>query len=396
MGIFKTYGPLVPDDLVQACVAGECVLYAGAGLSARAGYPTWMPFVRNLLNWAVENEFVEESFGESLRSAITPEQSDLVADSIVSALQAKGQEKLLHEYLSRIFLEPFPQPPKSHHILREIGFSAALTTNFDTLLERTYEDMETRVYTPKDTEPLLEALTKRDFFILKLYGTLELPETVLVAPAQYEVAVANNRPFSEFMDSLFFSRTILFVGASLKGIEAYLEGIEFRGGQRQLYALVAVTGSAWQAKADQLQRRYNIQILPYTLNEEHPEVLEFLEKLAQKAKTESERTGEKEVPAGYKRVRLENIGPFDNLELELDEHWNILLGDNGVGKSTIIKAIAVGICGRDAQPYADRLIKVGKTHGRITLETINGNEYVTELFRTGREVEVKSMPMRPL
>ena len=388
-----------PEALVQACVAGECVLYAGAGLSAQVGYPTWRSFVSNLLDWAIKNEFVERNFGESLRAAITDEQADLVADSIVSRLQAKGQEKLLYEYLSGIFLKDSLQLPKAHHVLKTIPFSAALTTNFDTLLEQTYQNLGTRVYTPEDTEPLLEALTQREFFILKLYGTLERPETVLVAPAQYDDAVAGNLPFSQFMESLFFSRTILFVGASLEGIETYLEGIKFRGAQRQHYALVAVAGSAWQAKADLLRRRYNIQILPYMLNDNHAEVLEFLENLAQKVKDESERVQvtTRQI-AHLKRIRLDNIGPFNNLELELDQHWNILLGDNGVGKSTIIKAIALGICGRDAQPYADRLIKVGKTSGMIILETTDGNEYVTELLRTSRkgEAEIKSKPGRPL
>ena len=31
------------------------------------------------------------------------------------------------------------------------------------------------------------------------------------------------------------------------------------------------------------------------------------------------------------RIQLENIGPFDSLELKLDPNWNILLGDNGSG-----------------------------------------------------------------
>jgi predicted ATPase len=391
------------EDLVQACVAGECVLYVGAGLSAQAGFPTWRPLVQDLLEWAIKNEFIEQSFGDSLHRAVKEGEIDPVADSIVSALER--QEKLLQEHLREIFLKP-SSLPESHRVLKEIGFSAVLTTNFDRLLERTYEDMGDRIYTPKDTEPLLEALSKREFFILKLYGTLERPETVLVAPAQYEDAIAGNRPFSQFMESLFFSRTILFVGASLEGIEDYLEGIQFRGAQRQHYALVAVAGSAWQAKENLLLRRYGIQVLPYMLSNDHPEVLEFLQKLAQKVRVETERTKEKEAPVGYirrirhpsrlKRVRLENIGPFDHLELELDPHWNILLGDNGVGKSTIIKAITVGICGKDAQLYADRLIKTGRTSGKVILETTDRKEYMTELFQTDREAEVKSTPGRPL
>jgi len=383
-----------PEALVQASVAGECVLYAGAGLSARAGFPTWKPFVQGLLDWAVKNEFIDWGFGDSLFKAIKGGEVDPVADSVAHALE--GQEKLLQEYLRETFEEK-PSLPRSHHVLKEIGFSAVLTTNFDSLLEQTYADTQPRIHTPQDTEGLLEALSKREFFILKLYGTLERPETLLVAPAQYEDAIADNLPFSQFMETLYFSRTILFIGASLEGIEAYLEGIAFqRYMLRQHYALVAVTGSAWEAQADLLLRRYGIQVLPYASSIDHPEVLEFLEKLAQKVRAKTVQREAPPQPPRLKRVRLENIGPFDNLELELDPHWNILLGDNGVGKSTIIKAIAVGICGKDAQPYADRLIKINRKSGKIILETTHRKEYMAELLQTGRGATVKSIPGRPL
>lgn len=33
-----------PSLLIDSCVGGECVLYAGAGLGARAGFATFRPF----------------------------------------------------------------------------------------------------------------------------------------------------------------------------------------------------------------------------------------------------------------------------------------------------------------------------------------------------------------
>lgn len=388
----------LPEDLVKACASGECVLYAGAGLSARAGLPVWYTFVSGLLDWAETNRFIDEKSSASLRTVLKQGDNDLVVDNIVSEMQANGREDWL-EYLKTVLLKPDPSLPQSHHIVKTIGFNAVLTTNFDNLLERTFslDDTADNVYTHIDTEPLLNSLSKREFFILKLHGALHRPDTVLLAPSQYEDSIAGNLPFSEFMESLFFSRTILFLGASLEGIETYLEGINFRGYiPHQHYALAAVSGAAWRAKADMLKRRYGIQVLPYPHSEKHPEVDDFLDSLAKETE-EKRRTTATDITRGVtpdtgrlKRVLLENIGTFDTLEIDLEARWNILLGDNGVGKSTILKAIALGICGKEAESYAHRLIKAGRNEGKIILET-DRNKYVTTLYRKNGKAEIKTV-----
>ena len=42
----------LPKFLVDACRNGDCVLYAGAGLSAQAALPVWDTAVRELVEWA--------------------------------------------------------------------------------------------------------------------------------------------------------------------------------------------------------------------------------------------------------------------------------------------------------------------------------------------------------
>ena len=80
-----------------------------------------------------------------------------------------------------------------------------------------------------------------------------------------------------------------------------------------------------------------------------------------------------------------------------------MLGDNGVGKSTILKAIALAFCGDDAKSFAERLIKTEKPSGTITLEiasTTAGEPvtktFVTKLLRKSSGAEVHSIPTRPL
>jgi energy-coupling factor transporter ATP-binding protein EcfA2 len=396
--------PGVPQALCDAIVSGQCGLFAGAGLSAQAGYPTWRPFLEKLLDWAIAERHVDDAFGESLRAALRQGSTATVADSVVSAAPTEA----LLKYLEEVFATGPETIPLVHHHLKGMGFCAAFTTNFDTLLERTFGDTLSDVLTPTATDALREALTKNRFFILKLYGTLERPDSVLVAPQQFRDAVSRNRAFSNFMESVFFSRTLLFLGASLDGIQTYLDGLSIRaelapnryevatarGPQRTHYALVAVTDDAWRAQADVLRRRYNIEVLPYTPDEEHTQVRAFVESVEQlvnpplrSGDVGAPRVAPLREPSTLKSVHLENIGPFEKLDLELDRNWNVLLGDNGVGKSTILKAIGLALCGRDGQSYAGRLVRVGQSYGKIVLNT-GRNSYLTDLFQGDGQVEV--------
>lgn len=389
--------PLPPSELVEACAAGECVLYGGAGLGAQAGLPTWRSFLRGMLNWAVKQGYIDRSRASSFNASIDEGRSDAVADSIYNELQRRGELPALHNYLSEVFLSKVPLPVVYHTFTR-IPLAAILTTNFDDLFERNYQNREAPILTPNSAEQLNAALSKYQFFILKLYGTLSRNETVMVAPVQYEDAVTGNRNFSEFMETLFFSKTILFVGSSLEGIEAYLKGITLpKSIPRTHYALVAVGGNAWQAQADVLKRRYGIEVLPFTPTEGFPEIQGFLEGLAEgvAARPATVLEGDR-TKSRLKRIVLENIGPFEHLELELDPKWNILLGDNGVGKSTILKAVALAICGKDAQPFARQLIRSGKESALIILETDRNTVYETQIHDRNGIAEISSKPARPL
>jgi hypothetical protein len=401
--------PAPPDGLVADCVAGDCVAYVGAGLSAASGYPEWCYLISEILEWAIEKDYVDHEFGESLRATLREGNADLVADSVIGRLE--GREERLHRHLSQIFLDSERPLSGAHRLLRELHLGAALTTNFDELLERTFEKERPPVFTPEDTDRLLEALANRTFFLLKLYGSLRAPSALLLSPAQYQESIAGNRAFVQAMESLFFSRTILFVGASMAGIEAYLGGLAFRGiARRRHYALVAVTGNAWQAQADLLSRRYGIQVIPYSpATPSHPDVIDFLSELRDRVRAESTPGSRRRGPemilpraSALTRVRLENIGPFQELDLKLDPRWTLLLGDNGVGKSTVLEAIATAICGKDAEPYAGRLIHTSSRVARIVLSFggiggIGGNEYMATLVsRENGQADIEVAPSRPL
>ena len=67
------------------------------------------------------------------------------------------------------------------------------------------------------------------------------------------------------------------------------------------------------------------------------------------------------------RLRLQNIKCFDDFSIDFRSaggvgSWALILGDNGVGKSTILRSIAMSLSG-STSPLADvevEWLKVGK------------------------------------
>jgi hypothetical protein len=252
----------VPADLIQSCLAGECVLFAGAGLSARAGVPTWNQFLFDLLDHALKHKVFDSGYAKSLGTALNEGACDAVADGIVQMFG--NQREVLQSFLQQYFQETGPIA-SGHQLLQQIPFSSVITTNYDRLLEQAFSDYATEgLFTPKDAEPLLDALSQKRRFVLKLYGLIERLETLIFAPIEYREALSSNILFSKFMEGIFFSRTFFFVGLGIEGIQDFLSGFVFRGtSPRKHFALVAVTGAAWEAKARFLQSRYNIEVIPF-------------------------------------------------------------------------------------------------------------------------------------
>ena len=401
-GVSDIKEPEVPAELVEAAAAGECVLYAGSGLSAQAGLPLWPALLREMTEWSERRGIIDARFAQALRAALDEGEMESVGESLMHRLG--GEREALLEFL-RGRLSQVSALSQAHRVLQNVPFAAVLTTNFDDMLEWTFEEAQPAVFTPQQAEPLLASIASRRFFILKLYGALAQPESVILSATQYQEAVASNRLFSSFMETVFFSRTILFVGCGLEGIEDYLKGISFSGTRpRTHYALVDIeaAGSAWELKASTLERKFGIKVMPYRRTEGHPEVLKFLQdfgRVVRAGRRRSASTTDGLPDVGCARIRkltLENIGPFEKLDLPLTPGWNVLLGDNGVGKSHVMKALALAICGNEARAYANRLIRVGATRASILLETDRGMTYKTTLLRGGTEAEVISEPGRPL
>src|SRR5258708_6178134 len=256
-----------PDDLISSLQEHDCILFAGAGLSAIAGSPTMRTVLERLLDFAAKRGLIDESLGKLLQTGLAEGQDASVAEALVSrtwrddAPPAEVMDVLkdMFSTLERTRL------PRVYGTLRHIPFGAVVTTNIDDFLRRTFQKRLTNgAYTHRDSEQLKAALAKRTFFLLQLRGMLSDPATLLLSDSQYAERLSSNLSFAEFLQTLCMSRTHLFIGTSLEGIESYLSGTSARlANSRPHFALLQVSGESWRLRADALQHRYNLRVVSY-------------------------------------------------------------------------------------------------------------------------------------
>ena len=78
------------------------------------------------------------------------------------------------------------------------------------------------------------------------------------------------------------------------------------------------------------------------------------------------------------KIRLKNIRCFEEIEIDLNagsdiRKWAVILGNNGTGKTTLLRSIAVGLCDRTSaagliSDLQGEWVRKGSSDGRGTIE----------------------------
>ena len=387
--------PEPPAGLVQACAEGDCVLFLGSGVGAASGQPTWREALLEVLQ-ECERGWPEQEWSD-LVAEVGGEQYDLVADLLTGRL---GRGPLLARLEGVLERRPgVAELP--YGSLVDIPFAGALTNLWDESAVTWFRSRTPVLLPPETTTDFTEALREGRFFISPAYGSLRDGTSVLTGEA-FEDYLTDHEPFARFLGSLYVSRTVFFVGTSLSGIEDLLRTSGLRGKTGRVhYALVATTpneDSRLALRRERLRQRYNVELLPYLSTPGHPEVKRFLDTLHARVagRPSPVKLGSAGREAPLSSVSLRNIGPFTELDIELADDWNILLGDNGTGKSTVLRAIALGLCGDDSRALAAgrRLLRNGAQSGEIKL-TLGRTTLETRLVRERGRVRVIARQITP-
>lgn len=178
--------------LATAARAGELTPFMGSGISVTSGLPDWKGLLADLRSEAKLDDVPQADFDK----LSTLDQADLIATVLGKDLKNKIAEKT---QTSTLGLPPI--------LLASLPGHEAVTLNYDTLFESARKGQGTKLTVIPNGE--VEAGTS---WLLKLHGSTERPEDIVLTRQDYLAYAASRSALSSLAVSLLMTRHLMFVG----------------------------------------------------------------------------------------------------------------------------------------------------------------------------------------
>lgn len=215
-----TFKGTIPPELIDSIKNNKCILFVGSGLSAsikRANgktLPTWGEFLIELLEWAKSKNSIFWNGPEEIQAIIKKGNYLLAAQELQECVQL-GE---FAEFLNTVFRDRSVRPSETHKKIHNIPFRCILTTNYDTLIEGAYtltNNGQVPVkFIQEDLKTISSPLRKEDFFIFKIHGDIDRPDSIVLGSRSYNQLLFRTPEYLHFLETLFTTHTVLFVGFS--------------------------------------------------------------------------------------------------------------------------------------------------------------------------------------
>lgn len=281
---------LVPEMLVRSIREHRCVLFAGAGLSAQAQsqdgsrLPTWSALLDRMLDWCIEHRVPLRAEPDEFRDVVRRGRLLVVAQELQQSLG--GQ---LNTCLSAILRSGRTKPSEAHRLVSKIDWVAALTSNYDGLIEGVYalesEGIVPPVFSPDGISQALDCLRNGRFFVFKVHGDINLPGSIVLSNRDYARLLYLSPGYRSFLEAVFSSYTVLFVGfggsdPDLDGIVDRLSTIYERSIGQHFILISEDEFSALERR--RLLEDKRLDCITYRRDASHSQVVEFLRALSQR------------------------------------------------------------------------------------------------------------------
>jgi hypothetical protein len=241
-------------DFVKDLEEGTASIFAGAGLSVPAGYVNWTELMTEIaqdLGLDINNE-----------------------KDLISIAQYHVNENLTRSKLNRKIVEEFTEDAEeteNHKTIARLPLSSIWTTNYDDLIERTFQKENKVVDVKYRNNQLLTTRPKRDIVIFKMHGDVNHPDEAILTKQQYEQYHQTHEPFINALSGELITKTFLFIGFSFTdpNLDYILSRLNFRFtlNKRQHYSFVKKHILGDLANPDKATLDYNNRRQALTIND---------------------------------------------------------------------------------------------------------------------------------
>lgn len=265
--------PAVPPALIRSIAEGRCVAFLGAGMS-QPDAPDWPGLLKKLVK-TLPTSSPEAVAARAILKPKQPHSSHLEAAAQILRDAYADDASFEHAVQQILGQVTTGKTADRYRILREIPFESILTTNFDNLI--TGASPETTVYAQllrgqASSWRHWRFLPQGAPHVIKLHGDANgsaIDNPVVLARSDYRRRLYQDNRYSNFLRTVFATRTLLFLGVSFT--DAYLN--ELRSEVLTLvhdrrntnddpigYAIMPDRPQAW---CDFMRRHDGIEILRY-------------------------------------------------------------------------------------------------------------------------------------
>ena len=258
------------------------VLFAGAGVAARVGYPTWNQYIIHLAD--VCEQFKDSAAAALIRSRLADGQH------LPAATVFKTSHLIPIGERWTALAAPFARDPqdldKLDGLIR-LPFGSIVTTNYDRSLHHAYSQVFGKWVTPIERDNLRAGSHSREYFIARIHGSADNPTSMAVDVADYD-NLSKNDDYLDFVLSLLQTRSCFFFGFSfldpairhVLSIHADRHGPTFR----RIHLALIPSG---QTDLRQQLHAVNIDVLEYDSSDGHLQAWRAIRTLADSYSTDA-------------------------------------------------------------------------------------------------------------
>lgn len=172
-------------------------LFIGSGLSRAAGYVDWKGMLKE----------VAEDIGLNV-----DKEHDLISLAEYYVNSKKNRSKI-NMALSQFFSKKI-EPTETHRILASLHITNYWTTNYDKLLEHTFEELNMTYSFLTNDQSLKKYINGNEIIIHKLHGDVDTPNEAVITKTDYDEFAYKHEILLSKLKGEMCTNTFLFLGYS--------------------------------------------------------------------------------------------------------------------------------------------------------------------------------------